>query len=500
MRLSWKSILTHLAALAVGWVWVERVTGNHMPIAEEGDSSVRTKLGERQASTTKNTAESGHLMRWTGDLPDPVVVGRLKQESTADVADSIWNEFFAANADGNINAVERIVAEENLDLIEQFRGLIQADSEGVRDWFAGLPDDRRTRFKSLLGNSSLASAIPDDQLDSWEGIAGKEPWIEVERGRRAGRTGDLAVLNRMIDDASNNPGTGGAAGYGVSMAIATWPVDRVESLMGKLDLALPSVRLGVQNLLDRLPLEKKLRFIESLTLSADAGPADGHLRISAGLKGTGMDLEERITLIKPLHDGDLEKLAPQLISIDINRLLSGSELPEEESLRATLEKVRIGEMKADQLMVEVTSRLGELAEGREDLVREKVFQQLAKIAPDAAVAMMEGTPAKTVQEKVFSLGLDPAGFESAASILRAREPELPGDLQSRFSFWGHKSFEGLARYGDAYVSWAMTMPRSVDRDLVLSAIAIHVEKDDPQWAARLRAEKTYQSGWKPGMK
>jgi hypothetical protein len=73
-------------------------------------------------------------------------------------------------------------------------------------------------------------------------------------------------------------------------------------------------------------------------------------------------------------------------------------------------------------------------------------------------------------------------------------------LQSRFSFWGHKSFEGLARYGDAYVSWAMTMPRSVDRDLVLSAIAIHVEKDDPQWAARLRAEKTYQSGWKPGMK
>jgi hypothetical protein len=496
MHLSRKDIFTHLAALAIGWMCVHRIIGDDETLSADDNPSVRTKAGERQAAVKNNASASGLLAPWNANTPDQAMVERLKNESVAAVADSVWNEFFKTDDDGKITAVAPWVSEENLDVIERFRELLLADPKGMREWFAALPEDKRTHFASLPGNRSLANAIPDDQFESWASITPTGAWIETERGTRVGRSGDLVALERMLADAEANRG---AESSGIPVAIANWPVDRIDMLIGKLDLRSVRVREGLPNLLNRIPLEKRVRFVESLTSFADGLPGFANLRLSLGLSGTGMDLEERAKLMMVIGD-DMEGLAPKLVTTDINRLFSGRELSENESLRESIENVRKGEMKADELLGEVTSRLGKLAEGHEELVRERVFQQLAKIAPDAALTLMEGTPAKTLQDKAFSLGLDPAGFESAASILRAREPEVPNDLHSRFSGWGHKSFEGLARYGDAYVSWAMSMPRSLERDLVISAIAIHVEKDDPQRAAQLRAEKTYQKGWKPGMK
>lgn len=496
MRLSLKVIITHLAALGLGWACVDRILDQGEVQAPDPTLPVRTKAGERQAGGKGNQTASGLLETWTSNTPDKALVKRLENESVTEVADSIWAEFFITHDDGSVSTTSRWVSEENLELVERFRGLLLAEPEGLRLWFAALPEKKRGCLGMLLGRSSFKSAIPDDQLAAWGNFPGAEFSIVMERGIRVGAAGDISRFSQMLADVSGNA----LQSHGIAIAISQWPIDRIDALIGKLDLRSQPVQLGVKVLVGRIPREKRLRFIEELTSSAGGIPEFAPLQASLAMLGTGMDLERRTSMIKPNVTREQASVATAFINSDIKNLFSNTGLPEGESLIGSVEKVRKGEMEADELLNEVVSRLGKVAEGNEELVREAVFNQLAKIAPDKAVTLMGKMAAKNLQNKAFALGLDPAGVESAASILRAREPEVPNDLHSRFSGWGHKSFEGLARYGDAYVSWAMSMPRSLERDLVLSAIALHVEKEDPQWAARLRAEKSFQKGWKPGMK
>jgi hypothetical protein len=496
MRLSLKVIFTHLAALVLGWACVDRMMDQEKVQAPAPTLPVKTKTGERQAGGKGNQTASGVLDAWTSNTPDRALVKRLEHESVAELADSIWAEFFIIHEDGSVSTISRVASGKNLELVERFRGLLLAEPEGLLQWFVALPDEKRGCLAMLLGNRSFRSAIPDDQLAAWGNLPGAGSSIAMERGIRVGEAGDIAGLNQMLADAVGNA----LQSHGLFNAISQWPVDRIDALIGKLDFRSSTVQLGVMELVGRVPQEKRLRFIEELTSAADGIPEFAPLQASLAMKGTGMDLERRNSMIKLNVTSEQANVATAFINSDIKNLFSDTALPEGESLSGSLEKVRKGEMEADELLNEVVSRLGKLAEGNDEMVREAVFRQLAKIAPDKAVTLMGGMPAKKLQDKAFALGLDPAGFESAASILRAREPEVSNDLHSRFSGWGHKSFEGLARYGDAYVSWAMSMPRSLERDLVLSSIAIHLEKEDPQWAARLRAEKSFQKGWKPGMK
>ena len=387
-------------------------------------------------------------------------------------------------------------------MLNQMRELLLAEPAEMRNWFESLAWDKQQKFAFILFDEGLASAIPDEQIDSWEGICSQRDWLSNERGRRAGKRGDLVSLAKTLEEIAARPGdryTSASLGE----TIANWPTDRVNDLAGKLNAVLNRCHHGIARLLARLPSDQRMTILESLIANGGRQLQRATLddiRPSVALSATGMDLEERLSMTRIFHSGDEDKYIPRLIARDVAALLSDGQVPDGASLRDSLDRVRKGEMTTDELLKTVSARLGSLAEGREELIRSEVFLQVARSAPDAAGELAERMPAKSVQELSFSLGLDAAGIESAATILRMREPEAPGDLNSRFSEWGHKSFEGLARYGDAYVAWALAMPQSLERDLVLSSIAVHLEKDDPQWAARLRAEKTYQSGWKPGIK
>lgn len=498
----WMEILTHLAALSVGWACVDRWMVDFSNSSNSGITNVRTSSAERRPTGRGSNTARHSLARWTGNTPDPVMVERLGHGSVAEIADSIFEKWAGMDVGSIVHLLAERKSGEFKFMLYEMRELLLADPTGMRDWYEELPWDKRQNFTFILNDAGLASAIPDEQIDSWEGIGSQQTWLVSERGRRAGRKGDLTSLSKTLEEIAALPGSRETSAS-LSETIANWPVDRVNELVGKLGIALSRARPGVARLLARLPADDRMAFLDSITAHGGAQNQDpilADLRMSAAYSAIGMNPEERLNLIKPSNNGQADNYIPLMVRNDITRLFTDETLPDGTSLQSSLDKIRKGEMKATDLLDQVSSRLGSLAEGRENLVKEHVFQQLARIAPDAAVTLVEGSPAKSVQEMVFSLGLDPAGFESAASILRAREPEVPDDLHSRFSGWGHKSFEGLARYGDAYVSWAMAMPRSLERDLALSAIAIHLDKDDPQWAARLRAEKTYQSGWKPGMK
>lgn len=502
--MSGKFILTHIAAMVVGWACVGHIIGGRESKQESSPSSVKTKSGGRSPGSKQNPAEDGPLARWMGNTPDPALVERLKHESVAEVVEVLfakWADKDASEMLGLLSARDSV--ELNATLAE-LRELLLADPKGMRMWFEGLPDGKRQSFGVFLLDEKLASAIPDEQLDSWEKSDPDGKWVPRERGRRIGRSGDPEELTRILNEASRHSDLSKEVVTAME-AVANWPVDRANELVEVLPDGNPRTIRSLNLLLVRMPLAERMEFLDSLASTGRMKKNAEVLedcRLAVAMKGVGMDLEERLKRMngRLAFARDVESAAPELISMDINRLFSRDGLPESDSLQATLQKVRNGEMKADELLAEVATRLGKLAEGRQELVKEKVFQQLAKIAPDAAVTLMDGISARAVQDKALSLGFDPAGFESAAVILRAREPEAPNEVQDRFSGWGHKSFEGLARYGDAYVSWALGMPRSLDRDLVLSAIAIHLEKDDPERAAQLRAEKTYQSGWRPGMK
>lgn len=502
-------IATHLLAAGLAWLVAGRLLEKPAPVSTDQSSGrSSTKSGPRAATASKASAEVGVLAPWLAPGPDPAITARLKDESLTTLADSL----FAPVRDTDIGELVRLVSDRQQQenrvnpVIRAFRSLVLTDPEGVREWVGSLGADDQTKFNLLLGfrmmpdAARISSAIPDEQLESWRDIAGDNRWLEMEQGRRAGQAGDTAWLDQQLRKLADASGSRSEVANGLTEAIANWPADSASDLVGKINPHLDSIRSGLSRLIARLPQEKRLAFIDSMIPPVNGKAVSNSIRQNAALSAVGADPAERLEILSPVYGGDAERTTQLLVRNDVDRLLSNTELPADDPLNGVLQRVRAGEMKADELLREITARLGPLAAGNEQLIRDRVVGTLLKTAPAAAVELMADTPIKAVQDKVFALRFDPADFEAASVVLRAREPELPAQMQARFSFWGHKSVEGLSRYGDAYVSWALAMPRSLERDLVLSAIAVHVEKDQPEWAARLRSEKSFQSGWRPGMK
>ena len=507
MKLSGLWIATHLLAVALAWLMTGRMLEKSTSESSNPSSGrVSTKSGTRAAATGKAASSGGVLAPWLTPGPDPAIAARLKEESLTTLADSI----FAPIREIELGELMRLVSERKdhriSPVMRAFRSLVLTDPDGVREWLGNLNADDKSKFSCLIsfsplsGDSLISSAIPDDQLDSWRGTTTDNQWIEREQGRRAGTAGDTAWLGQQIRKMDDPSASRIEISWGIIEAVAHWPTDRVSELVGLIKPHIGPAQTGISRLIERLPPGQRLAFIDSLSSSGKTNATLDRLKQNAALAAVGADHAERMKVLSASYGDRIGKLNDLLVRSDVNRLLTVGELPADDPLHGALQRVRDGEMKADELLRDITARLGPLAAGNEKLIRDRVVDSLLKTAPAAAVELMADTPLKEVQDKVFALRFDAADFEAASVVLRAREPEVPGQMQARFSFWGHKSVEGLSRYGDAYVSWALAMPRSLERDLVLSAIAVHVEKDHPDWAARLRSEKSFQSGWRPGMK
>jgi hypothetical protein len=206
MRLSWKGFLTHLAALAIGWACVDRILGNHESSAGTGASSVKTKSGERLPGAKTNAEDDGPLARWMGNTPDPETVERLKHESVAEVADAL----FAKSADKDLSEILGLISvhgPSGLDSsIEGLRELWLAEPKEMLEWCKALPQEKRQKLSVFLLDGRLASAIPDDQLESVDGTDSHIQWLRKERGRRAGRAGIWRISKACCRNLPRNPG------------------------------------------------------------------------------------------------------------------------------------------------------------------------------------------------------------------------------------------------------------------------------------------------------
>ena len=320
----------------------------------------------------------------------------------------------------------------------------------------------------------------------------------MERARRDGGNGNFQSLQNAL--AKNTP-EGKSAAHAM---LAAWPVDRLKEISTALQENADATT--IRTLLDRLPHRDRLGFANALLAKSKVIDDDTRLSLlaHAAWLAVGAPLRDRQEAMRRSMDpfNQNENLTARIVRSDLAALLSGDGLAGEDPLYQISSQLQSGIISVADAATMIRERIGEAAKLEPKVFDQAIFAAFARIDPQGAFKLLGNRSRTEMQDAITAIGgeHDPASFDASFSLLRMAEPDKPGDLQPRFNYWRSKADKGLELYGDAFVTWAMALPRSLDRDLVLASIASSVATDHPVWAEQLRAAKSFKEGWRPGAK
>ena len=291
-------------------------------------------------------------------------------------------------------------------------------------------------------------------------------------------------------------------------ALDGWSVDRVAEL-DSLVQERPDWTL-VKAYVDHLKPEQRLEWLRK-NLEGDSPMAkflrDSKLGGQLAYNATGASLDDRASFLAKLTAAGGEKPMTRsdqvrnLIKTDLENWLNASEGKDNAAMSDWKERLRSGELSAQEVMLEARKSLG-LSDAEANDLRLVVFKKLSAVNPAKAFELLSDLPFKDREVAMLD----------AASQLGRSDPKQMNDLlalmpmgatsrlNDRFQVWMAAVNGGVEGYGDSYAPWIMSLPHGVDRDMALSALAGAIESKDPQWAAELRAAKTLPVGWQPGQK
>lgn len=153
--------------------------------------------------------------------------------------------------------------------------------------------------------------------------------------------------------------------------------------------------------------------------------------------------------------------------------------------------LRHGEATVQEIWDVVAAGSPDLVREHPDMVRERLFRELAEEDPKAAMTLLEDLPEEQRHDmallgaRTHFTDVEPALFLQMMEQVPSDTPEL---WEGRLDAWNRRSFTNHERLQDGYVEWVRNLPDGLDREMGLYSLARAVQQGNPELAKQLRAE------------
>ncbi|WP_367873954.1 hypothetical protein [Luteolibacter sp. Populi] len=468
-------ILTHLAVLALGW-WLA------VALAGAGPAAKQAGAAEGEARAGREAADGSRLLREVLAKGPSAEKFEAFRKDFKDLAASMSEPAdFAAALDAAVlkwDQGDEDARKNSKEIAALFYRWMEKDPVAAYAW-AG-EDSKDPRFIAFQYHGLIAfTELMNDK--GWRSglplMLGKSgpflPNATRPFGMALGADPDLAVIAQIKEGAEPM-----VWGYIIRQLAADWPIERRGEL---LELALaensPAVlaRLGKGK-----PTPEMVRWMAELAKDESVPEkfrkeiTDGWLQMAT--KQRELPLEERLEWVK----GD-DKLG-QLVARDVDAVLNEG--------RDWRHAFRNGKAGAEEILAAISKELPELAAGSPDVLRERLYYQLAEEDGARAAELLNGMTDD--QRAAIILGatrssfsnINPNEFLAALAVMPADKPEL---WDARLGAWSMKTPNNYGRLKEDYVEWVRDLPAGLDREMGLFSLAESVEDEHPALAAELRA-------------
>lgn len=397
---------------------------------------------------------------------------------------------------GDMIQLEKKLAE-RIDAAAKFYRWMEDDPQAALEFMNAFPDQSYGPLSSGISYGLEHWAEKTDpekvkELVSASPEKGSSFMMMLGLGRQIGGAADLASFTKLYQEVKP----------GMRMAISSvadrWPVERAGELadfaMGQSD---PFLLAGS---LKRMTAKEGAAWLSAALDTGGNEKALKQFAMNGGLSilaayDAELGYEEAVALWERFgrvtgDPANARQMAEQrLVSSEVQRFIGKGEIND------VVQSFKEGKTDAAGVLAAIQSGLPDVSSGQPELVRDQVYGALVKIHPVAAVQLFADMTEEERFKKVNSLTAtimgttpDPQFVYDLYEAVPYR-PEL-GPEADRIDVWNRLSAKSYSIYGDDYIAWIRQLPAGRNRDMALTSMAAQLEKNDPEQAAALRAEKS----------